>query len=73
MQREIDQILKRWKDSKIRKPLLVRGARQVGKSFSTEGFGKANFGNLVVVNFEESPEFIDCFVCVVLPFRNFIF
>ena len=62
MQREIDQILKRWKDSKIRKPLLVRGARQVGKSFSTEGFGKANFDNLVVVNFEESPEFIDCFM-----------
>ena len=42
-------------------PLLIRGARQVGKSYLVEKFGKDHFANIVVVNFEYSPEFADCF------------
>jgi len=62
MERQIDPILTKWKRSKIRKPLLVRGARQVGKTYSIEHFGKFNFDNTVIINFEEQPEFIDCFI-----------
>ena len=61
MKRDIDIALKNWKNSKIRQPLLLRGARQVGKTYSVKQFGKNNFGNFVVVNFEENSDFIQCF------------
>ncbi len=53
MKRAIDQILKQWKDSRIRQPLLIRGARQVGKTYSVTEFGRTAFRNTVSVNFEE--------------------
>jgi predicted AAA+ superfamily ATPase len=59
--RDIDKVFLQWKNSKIRQPLLVRGARQVGKSFSVSSFGKNQFDNCVLINFEESPEFIGGF------------
>ena len=61
MKRTIDQILKQWKDSRVRQPLLIRGARQVGKTYSVTNFGKRSFGNTVSVNFEEQPEMNRCF------------
>lgn len=61
MKRAIDQVLKQWKESAIRQPLLVRGARQVGKTFSVTAFGEAEFENIVSVNFEEHPELRRCF------------
>ena len=42
-------------------PLLVRGARQVGKSFTVEKFGRENFALTVTVNFELKPSLKDCF------------
>lgn len=42
-------------------PLLIRGARQVGKSFTVEKFGKENFKQTVTVNFELTPTLKDCF------------
>ncbi len=42
-------------------PLLLRGARQVGKSYLIKKFGEENFENLVEVNFEEYPEYKKCF------------
>lgn len=51
-----------WKDMPGRKPLLVRGARQVGKTYSVETFGKAHFENTVSINFELQPIFKNCFV-----------
>ncbi len=42
-------------------PMLIRGARQVGKSFSVEKFGKENFEQVVTVNFELSPVLKNCF------------
>ena len=56
MKRDVDDILLQWKDETGRLPLLVRGARQVGKSFTISGFGERHFDNCVVVNFEERPE-----------------
>jgi len=61
MKRTIDQILTQWKHSRVRQPLLIRGARQVGKTYSVTDFGKRAFENIVSVNFEEQPEMSRCF------------
>ncbi|HKZ00462.1 MAG TPA: ATP-binding protein [Rhabdochlamydiaceae bacterium] len=61
MRRAIEPILKKWKDQSGRLPIILRGARQVGKSFIIEKFGKENFESLVTCNFEFRPELISCF------------
>ena len=61
MHRTIDSILTQWKNSPVRQPLLVRGARQVGKTYSVVDFGKREFNNVVTINFEEQPEMSTCF------------
>ncbi len=61
MKREIEKELLLWKEKKERTPLIIRGARQVGKSFTIEQFGRQNFQSVVVVNFEEKPEAKACF------------
>ena len=53
--RTIDRYLAKWKNSKQRKVLLLRGARQVGKTFSVREFAKG-FSSCIEVNFLESPE-----------------
>ena len=55
MRRDIEKILKEWQNQKDRCPLLLRGARQVGKTWLIEQFGKRCFKNLVTVNFEYQP------------------
>jgi len=40
MKRNITQQLQAWKEKAVRKPLIVNGARQVGKTYSVEDFGK---------------------------------
>ncbi|MCB1116000.1 MAG: ATP-binding protein [Chlamydiia bacterium] len=54
MKRLIDWHLKKWKNHPSRKPLLIRGARQVGKTHAIRKFGK-EFKNLIEVNFELTP------------------
>jgi predicted AAA+ superfamily ATPase len=61
MYRKIEKYLLAWKDTVDRLPLLVRGARQVGKSYAVEAFGRAHFANMVVINFEQQREFMACF------------
>lgn len=61
MKRRLEDELARWKDEPLRMPLLIRGARQVGKSFTVEKFGKENFSQTVIVNFELKPALKDCF------------
>jgi predicted AAA+ superfamily ATPase len=61
MERKINSVLNQWKNSSLRQPLLVRGARQVGKTYSVTAFGDAYFEDMVSVNFEEQPELADCF------------
>lgn len=43
-----------WKNSKIRKPLIIQGARQVGKTWLMKEFGKREFQQVVYINFESS-------------------
>lgn len=54
MFRDITKKLNAWKKLDHRKPLVLRGARQVGKTWSVEDFGKRNFSNVVVVDFERN-------------------
>jgi len=56
MKRFIDQKLKDWKTSHRRKSLILRGARQVGKTYSVEQFGEIHFENLAKVNLERNPD-----------------
>jgi len=52
LERDIDSELLRWKDEPDRKPLLIRGARQVGKSSSVRRLGES-FDTFLEINFEE--------------------
>jgi len=61
LKRKVDQKLKQWKQNRSRRPLLIRGARQVGKTYSVTQLGKQQFTNCVTVNFEERPELARCF------------
>ncbi len=57
MKRDIEQTaLLHWKNSPDRKPLLIRGARQVGKTYVVKSFATAHFDRLVEINFELRPE-----------------
>ena len=55
MRRFIDDDLKKWKEGKRRKPLILRGARQVGKTWSLKAFGNSQFENLALVDLERNP------------------
>lgn len=53
MYREAIKELIKWKESKRRKPLIIEGARQVGKTWLVKEFAKTHYKNLAYVNFEE--------------------
>ncbi|OGT68491.1 MAG: hypothetical protein A3J38_05985 [Gammaproteobacteria bacterium RIFCSPHIGHO2_12_FULL_45_9] len=61
MFRSLMQDLVRWKDRSDRSPLLLRGARQVGKSFLVEQFAVAHSLQCVTINFEHQPEYAEFF------------
>jgi predicted AAA+ superfamily ATPase len=54
MKRDLDNYLIQWTHKKHRKPLLLRGARQTGKSYAVEKLGKP-FPNFACINFEKNP------------------
>lgn len=55
MYRKISEYLEQWKESPHRKPLIVQGARQVGKTYSILEFGRTHYENVVYFNFETNP------------------
>jgi predicted AAA+ superfamily ATPase len=62
MERKLMLELIKWKDKKGRKPLLLEGARQVGKTYLLKDFGKRYFKNVAYINFQNpSQELIDLF------------
>ncbi len=61
MQRDIMNKMAAWKDSRRRKPLLLTGVRQCGKTYSLKQFGEAYFRNTVYLNFEENREYAQLF------------
>ena len=56
MQRKIMDFLKNWKDNPHRKPLILQGARQVGKTYSLLEFGRTYYENVAYFNFETTPK-----------------
>ncbi len=62
MKRDKIEELKRWKESRDRKPLVVRGARQVGKTWLIREFGNEEYDNCVYINFEDANTIKDMFV-----------
>lgn len=56
IQRNAIESLEKWKNKKSRKPLILQGARQVGKTWLLKEFGKSRFKDVAVFNFDENPE-----------------
>ncbi len=56
MERKIVAYLKKWKDSPERMPLIIHGARQVGKTYTALSFGKEYYKNTAYFNFEDNIE-----------------
>lgn len=61
MDRDLSVWLKKWKNEENRKPLIIRGARQVGKTWIVNDFGKTYFETHVEINFEYQPDLKSCF------------
>ena len=55
MERALMKKLVEWKDSPVRKPLILKGARQVGKTWLMQEFGKKYFKKTAYVNFDHNP------------------
>ena len=61
MERYIYQQLLKWKDSTARKPLILQGARQVGKTYILKEFGKREYKNLVYINCDNNENMREMF------------
>ena len=67
MYRKITSFLKEWKESKHRKPLILQGARQVGKTYSILEFGRTCYENVAYFNFETNPKLNETFAENISP------
>lgn len=61
IQRDIIEQLKQWKEQEVRKPILLKGARQTGKSWVMEEFGQTCFDYVATFNFEKTEELAGIF------------
>ena len=61
MQRFILKKLIEWKESKYRKPLILKGARQVGKTYILKQFGKENYEGVAYFNFDHDEDLYNLF------------
>ena len=57
LKRKIDSFLLKWKDNPQKKPLIIKGARQIGKTRSIEWFAYNNYSNVIQINFVEQPKY----------------
>lgn len=61
LKRKIDAYLMAWKRNPDRKPLIIKGARQIGKTRSIEWFARQNYTNVIQINFVEQKRYRDIF------------
>lgn len=61
LKRKVDKMLVEWKKRPDRKPLIVKGARQIGKTVSISAFAKECYGNFIRINFVEQPKYKSIF------------
>ena len=69
MYRKIMNDLLSWKENKNRKPLIIRGARQVGKTYIIKEFGEKNYEGVAYFNFDHDTELYNLFENTKDPFR----
>ncbi len=62
MERKIEAFFIKWKKDIIRKPLILYGPKQIGKTFTVLNFGKKEYKNVVYFNTENNPEIVSLFV-----------
>lgn len=67
MYRKIMEYLEKWKASEHRKPLILQGARQVGKTYSILEFGRTHYENVAYFNFETNPKLNETFTENISP------
>ncbi len=67
MKRDIYYQLIVWKNNPERKPLVLKGARQVGKTYILQNFGKNEYEDVAYFNFEEDPDLHDFFTGRLAP------
>ena len=56
----IDELIK-WKESKYRKPLILKGARQIGKTYILKQFGEENYDGFAYFNFDHDESLYNLF------------
>lgn len=61
MERKIEDFFKKWQKDIIRKPLILYGPKQIGKTFTVLNFGKKEYKNVVYFNTENNDEIIELF------------
>lgn len=61
LKRKIEKELESWKKTKGHKPLIIKGCRQCGKTFSVMDFAKKNYKNIIYLNFFENPSYNSVF------------
>lgn len=61
LKRKIEQRLIAWKNTPNKKPLIIKGCRQCGKTFSVLEFAKRNYTHVVYLNFFENPDYTSVF------------
>lgn len=61
LKRKIDTFLMNWKSNPDRKPLIIKGARQIGKTRSIEWFAQQNYENVIQINFVEQKKYREIF------------
>ena len=61
MERKIEEFFKKWQKDIIRKPLILYGPKQIGKTFTVLTFGKKEYKNVVYFNTENNDEIIELF------------
>jgi len=61
LKRKIESTLGEWKKDPNHKPLILRGCRQCGKTWSVYNFAKKNYSNVVYLNFFQNPDYKSLF------------
>lgn len=61
LKRKIDKYLTDWKNRPDRKPLIIKGARQIGKTCSVEWFASQNYASVIEINFIEQKKYCEIF------------
>lgn len=61
MERKIDEVLRDWSDRRDHGALVLRGPRQVGKSYAIRKLGTERYESIIEINFEDNPDYISLF------------